>query len=140
MSAADLHAFMTAHRYGVVSSLSASGQPQSALVGITVTTDLEVIFDTLKTSRKYANLTANPMCSLVVGWSGEQTVQYEGFAEQTSGAALERHLEVYFAAWPECRSHLSWKDIAYFVVRPRWIRYSDYDQSPPLIEETSAFR
>jgi len=26
-------------------------------------------------------------------------------------------------------------DIAYFVVRPRWIRYSDYDKRPPIIEE-----
>ncbi len=26
-------------------------------------------------------------------------------------------------------------DIAYFVVRPRWICYSDYDQKPPIIEE-----
>jgi len=23
----------------------------------------------------------------------------------------------------------------YFVVRPKWIRYSDFDQNPPLIQE-----
>jgi hypothetical protein len=32
---------------------------------------------------------------------------------------------------------MEWPDIAYFVVRPRWIRYSDYDQRPPRIEETT---
>jgi hypothetical protein len=48
---------------------------------------------------------------------------------------LERCQEVYFQAWPECRTHLAWPGIVYFVVRPRWIRYSDFDQNPPLIQE-----
>jgi hypothetical protein len=30
---------------------------------------------------------------------------------------------------------MSWPGIVYFVVRPAWIRYSDFDQSPPLIRE-----
>jgi hypothetical protein len=34
-------------------------------------------------------------------------------------AALQ---EIYFTVWPEGRAHLNWPDIAYFVVRPRWIR------------------
>jgi len=37
---------------------------------------------------------------------------------------------MYFSVWPD-----AWPDIAYLVVRPRWIRYSDYDQIPPVIEE-----
>jgi len=28
-----------------------------------------------------------------------------------------------------------WPGIVYFVVRPVWIRYSDFDQNPPLIRE-----
>ena len=32
---------------------------------------------------------------------------------------------------------MNWPGIAYFVVRPRWIRYSDYDQKPPIIEEVA---
>ena len=70
-----------------------------------------------------------------MGWDGEKTVQYEGEAAELSGRELERLQPVYFAAWPECRDHLSWPGIVYFVVRPRWIRYSDYDQKPPLIQE-----
>jgi hypothetical protein len=30
---------------------------------------------------------------------------------------------------------MAWPGIAYFVVRPRWIRYSDFAQKPPRIEE-----
>jgi hypothetical protein len=28
---------------------------------------------------------------------------------------------------------MKWPGIVYFVVRPVWIRYSDFDQDPPLI-------
>lgn len=66
-----LHSFMVRHRYGVVSSISEDGTPQSALVGIAISPDLEIIFDTVKSSRKYPNLIARPNCSFVVGWAGE---------------------------------------------------------------------
>ena len=62
-----LHAFMARHRYGVVSSIAEDGAPQSALVGIAITPQLEIIFDTMRFSRKYPNLIARPVCSLVVG-------------------------------------------------------------------------
>jgi Pyridoxamine 5'-phosphate oxidase len=132
-----LHSFMVRHRYGVVSSISGDGTPQSALVGIAISPDLEIIFDTVKSSRKYPNLIARPNCSFVVGWAGEQTVQFEGIASEPNGPDLKRYQEIYFAVWPEGRAHLIWPDIAYFVVRPRWIRYSDYDQTPPVIEEVT---
>ena len=137
MNVTDLYSFMTRFRYGVVSSVVADGSPQSALVGIAVTPQLEIVFDTLNTSRKYRNLVARPSCSLVVGWSGEQTVQFEGVAELPGGAELKRFQDVYFAAWPDGPARMTWPGIAYFVVRPKWIRYSDFDQNPPLIHETT---
>jgi hypothetical protein len=133
----DLYSFMTRFRYGVVSSVAADGSPQSALVGIAVTPQLEIVFDTLNTSRKYRNLVGRPSCSFVVGWSGEQTVQFEGVAELPGGAELKRFQDVYFAAWPEGPGRMTWPGIAYFVVRPKWIRYSDFDRNPPLIHETT---
>jgi pyridoxine/pyridoxamine 5'-phosphate oxidase len=130
-----LHSFMVRHRLGVVSSISREGTPQSALVGIAITSQLEIIFDTVRSSRKYSNLIVRPDCSFVVGWTGEQTVQFEGRATEPSRQDLKHYQEIYFAAWPECKPHMNWLDIAYFVVRPRWIRYSDYDQRPPTVEE-----
>jgi pyridoxine/pyridoxamine 5'-phosphate oxidase len=135
MERAAVHAFMAGFKYGVVSSLGKDGTPQSALVGIATTPELEIVFDTVKSSRKYPNLVERPACSFVVGWGGEQTVQFEGIAFEPAGGELKRYQEHYFAAWPEGRTHLTWPGIAYFVVRPRWIRYSDFDQRPPLIEE-----
>ncbi len=137
MTKAELFDFMTAHKLGVLGYLSPQGTPRSALVGIGVTTDLEIVFDTVSSSRKYGNLLANPAASFVIGWEGEVTVQLEGQACQPTGAELARYQQAYFAAWPECREHLTWAGIAYFVVRPQWIRYSDYDQRPPAIEEFS---
>jgi hypothetical protein len=130
-----IYAFMAQYRYGVVSSLASNGSPQSALVGIAVGPELEIIFDTVNSSRKYKNLTVQPVCSFVVGWPGEKTIQYEGIAVEPKGAELEHYQEIYFAIWPEGLMHRSWPGIAYFVARPKWIRYSDYDQNPPLIEE-----
>jgi pyridoxine/pyridoxamine 5'-phosphate oxidase len=137
MDRVALHSFLSQHRYGVVSSISSDGTPQSALVGIAVTPDLEIVFDTVKSSRKYPNLIARPACSFVVGWAGEHTVQFEGIAAEPSGPELKRYQEMYFAVWPDGPARLSWPGITHFVVRPRWIRYSDYDQRPPLIEETT---
>ncbi|HET9836879.1 MAG TPA: pyridoxamine 5'-phosphate oxidase family protein [Candidatus Angelobacter sp.] len=135
MKRADLFAFIAQSKLGVLSSIGASGTPQSALVGIAVTEDLEIVFDTVKSSRKYANLVARPACAFVFGWSGEQTLQYEGMAEELSGADLKRYQEIYFRAWPDGPARLSWPGIVYFVVKPAWIRYSDFDQTPPFISE-----
>lgn len=135
MTKSALHNFINAHKLGVLGYVSRQGAPRSALVGIAVTPELEIIFDTVSGSRKYVDLRANPSASFVIGWEGEATVQYEGRAFQPTVDELARYQQVYFEAWPECRAHLSWPDIAYFVVRPQWIRYSDFDQRPPLIEE-----
>ncbi len=132
---ADLFEFMDRHKLGVLGTVSPEGVPQSSLVGIAVTPGLEIIFDTVKSSRKYGNLIANPACSFAIGWSGETTVQFQGDAREPGGAELARYQEVYFKKWPDGPSRLSWPGITYFVVRPTWIRYSDFDQNPPLIQE-----
>ena len=127
--------FMSGFRYGVVSSIADDGSPQSALVGIAVTPQLEIVFDTMRSSRKYTNLIARPRCSFVVGWGGEQTVQYEGIAFEPAGAEAERYREEYFAEWPDGSSRLTWTDLTHFAVKPLRVRLSDFDQSPPLIIE-----
>jgi pyridoxine/pyridoxamine 5'-phosphate oxidase len=135
MDKTALQNFMARRRYGVVSSTAQDGTPQSALVGIAVAPDLAVVFDTVKTSRKYPNLVARPRCSFVIGWDGEQTVQLEGEATEPHGDELRRYRDVYFATWTDGPARMAWPGIAYFVVRPRWIRYSDYDAAPPEIVE-----
>jgi hypothetical protein len=137
MDKANLHTFMAEHRYGVVSSISATGTPQSALVGIAVTDQLEIVFDTLRSTRKYGNLIARPACSVVLGFPGEKTIQLQGNAMEPDGAERTRYQEAYFLTWPDGRDRTGWPGMTYLVVRPTWIRFSDFDQRPPLIEEIS---
>jgi pyridoxine/pyridoxamine 5'-phosphate oxidase len=118
-----------------VGSISPEGAPQSAVVGIAANRKLEIVFDTLNTTRKYRNLTADRKTSLVIGWEGEKTVQFEGEAFLPEGRELEEYKSLYFVQWPDGVERQNWPWLVYFVVRPRWIRYSDFAQRPPLIEE-----
>lgn len=135
MTRAELVEFIRRHRFCVVSSV-AGNRPQSAVVGFAVSPDLEIIFDTVRSSRKYRNLAANPHASVAL-WTGEATVQYEGVATELDGADGERYRQIYFETWPDGRDRMSWEGITHFVIRPEWIRYTDFNQRPPLIEEFS---
>ena len=137
MTEQDLYAFLVQHRLGVLGSICDAGTPQSALVGIAVTPELVIVFDTVRSSRKYPNLIQNSKCSFTIGgWgAGEQTVQYEGEARELASPELERYQQIYFKTWPDGPARMSWPGIVYFAVRPNWIRYSDYDRNPPLIAE-----
>jgi pyridoxine/pyridoxamine 5'-phosphate oxidase len=132
---AELCAFLKRHRLAALATVNASSRPESAVMGIAVTDGLELIFDTLKTSRKYANLLAQPNVALVIGWDAEQTVQYEGIAEELGGEALQSAKQIYFKAWPDGRDRESWPAITYFKVRPRWARFSDFSPPSPRIVE-----
>ena len=69
MTRDELLPFLRKHRLGVQSTGSSSGDPQAAVVGIAVTSELEIVFDTVDTSRKCRNLRANPQ-DRVRDWVG----------------------------------------------------------------------
>jgi len=126
MDATGLLAFLRRHRYAVQASTSADGAPQAAVVGIAVTDQLEIVFDTLSTTRKAHNLRRDPRIALVIGWDEEQTVQLEGTADEPSGDELARLKQAYFAAFPDGPERERWPNITYVRVRPTWARHSDF--------------
>ena len=126
MTAADLLTFVRRSKLAVVSTTSSAGAPQAAVVGIAVTDALEIVFDTLETSRKAVNLRRDARIALVIGWDEEQTVQCEGIADEPAGAGLERIRAVYIDAFPDGLARQSWPGLTYFRVRLRWARYSDF--------------
>jgi uncharacterized pyridoxamine 5'-phosphate oxidase family protein len=130
-----LFQFLDGCGLGVLSSIGLDGEPQSALVGIAVTPELEIVFDTVAKSRKFANIARDPRVAFVIGWQGEVTVQYEGVARQISSTELGPYHEIYFRKFPDGPDRLKWEGITYYVVTPKWIRYSDYNPSPPEIVE-----
>jgi Pyridoxamine 5'-phosphate oxidase len=127
--------FARSQRLAVLSTVSTEGQPQAALMGIAITPDFEIVFDTLRTTRKYYNLCANRRVALVIGCASEITLQYEGSAEELRGDELAKYLPVYFAAFPDGPERQNWPGMTYFVVRPKWLRHCDYGHRPPLIRE-----
>ena len=138
MTRAELLAFMRRHSLAIQTSVSATGAPQAAVVGIVVTDDFEIVFDSEATTRKVQNLRQNPRTALIIGGlkrGDERSLQYEGLADEPDGVELERLKESYFAVFPEGRERESWPDLVYVRVRPTWIRYSDYNQAPPEIVE-----
>jgi hypothetical protein len=128
----DLLIYMRSHRLIVVSSIGERGEPQSALVGIAVTKDHEVIFDTVSDSRKHRNLVRDPRASLVFSGPAEKTLQFEGVARPLAvrGDADAQLRDIYCAAWPDGRERLTWPAISYWCISPRWARYSDYEAGP----------
>lgn len=130
--------YMRTHSLAVQASASSAGVPQAAVVGFVVTDDFEIVFDTLSTTRKVVNLRRNAKCALVVGGlanGDERTVQYEGIADEPTGPELERLKELYFARFPDGRERQRWPGLIYVRVKPRWLRFSDFNQSPPAIVE-----
>ncbi len=75
-----LYEFIKQNKFAVVSTISVNRMPQSACVGIAVTPDLKLLFDTTTDSRKYENLKHTSRVSFVIGWEKAITVQYEGMA------------------------------------------------------------
>jgi pyridoxine/pyridoxamine 5'-phosphate oxidase len=127
--------FIRAHRLGVVSTTSATGAPESALVNIAVTEDLELIFYALQDTRKCANLRRDPRVAVVIGWEDEKTLQYEGTADEPQNEELARLKKIYGASRPDAQFQMAWPGVTYFRVRPSWIRLSNYG-SPWSVEES----
>jgi hypothetical protein len=137
----DLVAFMQGQIYAVQATTSRGGGPQAAVVGIVVTDDLCIFFDTLAGTRKAQNLRRHPRIAFVIGGltpGEERTVQYEGVADEPKGSDLESLKHLYFARFPDGREREHWPGITYVRVRPAWIRYSDYRFDPPEIVEYDA--
>ena len=138
---AALLTFMRSRRYAVESSLHADGTPQSAIVGIAVSDEFEIIFDTLSTTRKSQNLQRRADIAFVIGsleGTDERTVQYEGIADEPHGPERTRLTELYFSVFPDGRERQKWPGLTHIRAGPRWLRYSDYNVDPPVILEWDA--
>ena len=111
--------------------------PQAAVIGYGVSDRLELVFDTLDTSRKCQNLRRDPRIAFVIGWDDAQTAQIEGVADEPTGDELARIRAVYFAAYPDGVDRLAWPGITHVRVKIKWARYSDFRGAEPRIVEVT---
>jgi hypothetical protein len=135
MKRAELVEFMRQQPWAVQASTADSGAPQAAVIGVVVTDEAELFFDTLGTSRKAVNLRRDARIALVIGWDDGRTVQYEGLADEPTGTELARLKELYFARFTDGPEREKWPRIAYFRVRPVLVRYSDFTGAAPVVVE-----
>ncbi len=95
MTRDELLEFLRAQQWAVEASVTGQGGPQAAAIGVAISEELELVFDTLGASRKARNLRTNPNIALVVGWDDGQTAQIEGIVDEPTGAELQRLAAVY---------------------------------------------
>ena len=133
-----IYQFIASQKLGVVSTVDLDNKPEAAVVGLAVSENLEIIFDTVKASRKYQNILRSPNVALVIGWDEEITVQYEGLAEVLGDdSEADRLREIYYTAYPDGRERAAtWSGLVHIKVTPRWIRYSNFNE-PLLIGEVT---
>jgi general stress protein 26 len=128
--------FLKSQPLGVVSTVRSGEFPQAALVGITETEGLDLIFGTSKLSRKYSNLKSNPQVAVVIVNSEQKaTLQYEGVAEELQGDEQVTAREIHIAKHPGSKRHLQDPQEVFFKIVPRWMRYSNYGSAPHEIFE-----
>lgn len=128
------------NKFGVVATLSAEHDrpPESAVVAISHTPKLEIVFGSFKTTRKNINLTHNSNISVVIGWdnSNKKTLQIEGRAQQVLDRLEREKVEiVHCAKNPESEKFKNDPRQEYFKIIPDWIRYSDFSQDPQEVWE-----
>lgn len=132
-----IYNFIRQNKYAVISSIANNLKPEAALIGIAVSEDLEIIFDTVNTSRKYANILSNPKVALVIGWNDARTLQYEGEAMELTEPSDDAYREIYYQAFPDGRERtVTWPGLVHFKIKPTWIRYNDFSE-PKTIKEMS---
>lgn len=140
MDRSGLLTFLQNHRLCVQASVASLGGPQAAVVGYAVSDRLELIFDTLSSTRKAQNLRRDPRVAIVI-WDGEQTLQMEGLADEPSADELLRLKPIYLAAFPDGVEREAWPGITYLRVRPHWARFSDFGAGGSVSElDESALR
>lgn len=127
--------FIKKQKLAVLSTVTPQNSSQSAVLEFGETENLEIIFDTFSTARKYKNIKQNNNVSLVIGWDENITIQYEGKAEELLGEEKEKYKKKYFEKNPDAKRWENKPGMTYFKVIPTWIRYSDLNKNPWEIHE-----
>lgn len=122
---------------GAVATTSKKTGPEVALVDFAVSDELEIVFQTIQTTRKCLNLREDPRIAFMA-WEGNQTLQYEGVADEPEDFVMEPLLEIFFKANPQALNQKGWPGLTYFRVRPTWIRLSQYGDNWSVEELTFA--
>ena len=126
--------FIKTQILGVVSTVDANNNPESAVVAFSETDNLELIFGSFSDTRKNKNLQNNNRVSFVIS-DNNITVQYEGLAKELSGSEAIKAREIHLFKNPSSKKYAFDEKQRFFKVTPTWIRYSDFNYNPKKVFE-----
>jgi len=109
--------------------------PEAALMGFCEYDNLNLMFGTDTTTRKFQNIQNNSRVAIVFGHSDGITVQYEGIVSIIIGTEIEEYKKKYFEKQPQAKKYETDPNQVYLKVMPIWIRYTDYNKEPEEIFE-----
>jgi pyridoxine/pyridoxamine 5'-phosphate oxidase len=137
MTKQELFSFLNKNIHAVISTCGTNQQPEAALIGFGETENLEIIFGTFYTSKKYRNIQENNKVAFATGWEANLyiTVQYEGTARELKPEELDHYLKLYHTKVPSAAHYHEHPEQRYFLVTPTWIRYSDLSGEEEKIVE-----
>lgn len=126
--------FLTSQMLCVVSTVNADGTPESALVAFSESSDLEITIGTFNDTRKFANILRNPHVACVIGTT-DQTLQLEGIARIANDEEIDHCRIQHTQKNPASAKYVHDPKQRFVIVKPTWLRYTDYGTDPDTIEE-----
>ena len=131
----DVYDFLNAYTTGAISTVNADGKPNAAIIGFGQTKDLQIVFGTGNTTRKYQNIMRDPHVAFAIGGGTPETIQYEGVARELDKSELDIVEATHWKKNPSSKKHAERPTERYFIVMPTWIRYTKVDEDPWVVEE-----
>jgi general stress protein 26 len=122
-------------KLGVIATNSDSGIPESALVGVSHTSELEIVIGSMNHTRKNQNMKKDPKVSLVIGWDNSITLQIEGTAYFVTPEERILLEEIHCQKSPMYGKFKDNTNQEYIKIKPTWIRYSDFSVNPKEVWE-----
>jgi uncharacterized protein YhbP (UPF0306 family) len=122
--------FLHKEKLAIISTVS-NEKPESAVLAFGETENLELIFGTSNTTRKYKNLKSNSNVAFVIGFDPDLyiNVQYEGVARELISDEVRKYVDILTVKNPRSAKFAALEGERYFLVTPTWIRYTDEEKS-----------
>ncbi len=129
--------YLKQHKLAVISTVDSSGNPQAAVVAFTLTDEGMIIIGTSSKSRKFANISRGSKVAMVIGWQ-DKTAQLNGAAEIIEDeTAVSKYEAAHIQNNPGSVDYAKLPDQRYVLIRPEWVRFSDFREMPPKITEAT---
>ena len=127
--------FIKKNDFCVLSTSSKTGKSESAVMALTVKDDFTLLMNTAGTTRKIINLLENPQVSVIVGGlKNDPSVQIDGKASVIEGDEAKTACAYMLNVHPELKDY-GIETGKFISITPNWLRWVDFTQNPPVIEE-----